>query len=134
MTYLFYSLLYQVKFTNGEVLRGIEKENMSLSDKLTTIPEGTVLGSNKNSTETSQPLKSTRKYPKRKSTPPENKSLQSRSMKRRRDKNEDDGLLTDDEKYFNVGDEVVVFVEEEGKKNYAGVVKRCEAGGTYEVR
>jgi len=113
--------------------KAVTRKKASVVQRPATL-ETTATPDTKRGKDSSQVSDSKRKYPKRKSTPPENKSLQSRSMKRRREKKEDDGLLTDDEKYFNVGDEVVVFVEEEGKKNYAGVVKRCEAGGTYEVR
>jgi len=125
-------LLYQVKFDNGEELRGILKTNISLSDKSTIMPERSAAAKQKKDKDSAQLSESKRRYPKRRSIPSDSGSPQSRSVQRRKEKDEEESTESGDS--FLVGDEVVVFVEEEGKKNYAGVVKRCESNGTYEVK
>jgi len=116
-----------VKFDNGEVLRGISKANISLSDKSSAKSKRPATKTKKVS-ESALPLESTQRYPKRKSTSYDSESPQ---LKGGKEGNVD--ISKESGEFFFMGDEVVVFVEEEGKKNYPGVIKRCEAGGTYEV-
>ena len=110
-----------MKFDNGEVLRGILKANISLSDKSSAK-------SKRPASKTKKVSESARRYPKRKST-----SHDSESLHLEEEKEGNDVVSKESDDFFFVGDEVVVFVEEEGKKNYPGVIKRCERGGTYEV-
>ena len=116
-----------MKFDNGEVLRGILKANISLSDK-SSAKSKRPSSKTKKVSESALPFESTRRYPKRKST-----SYDSESPHLEEEKAGNDDISKESGDFFFVGDEVVVFVEEEGKKNYPGVIKRCERGGTYEV-